>query len=196
MENQRAQSHGDFNIKTKSRFSPLEDSQLKIFIEKYGTKDWNFISSLMSNRNSRQCKERWEKFLSLQVDQSPWTKEEDDLLIQKRNEFGPHWVKISLFFPKRTDVSVKNRWNFLQKKTHEKPQNIILENEFHFHPIEKENYQSNLFQKEENDSFSNLFQDSKNVLHPTQNKYDQTNPIDIFEEFLPNAFQMSEDFFF
>jgi predicted unusual protein kinase regulating ubiquinone biosynthesis (AarF/ABC1/UbiB family) len=106
MEKQRAQSQSGFNNKKKSRFCPLEDSQLKNIVEKYGTKDWNFISSLINNRNPRQCKDRWEKFLSPQVDQSPWTKEEDHLLIQKRNELGPHWIKISLFFPTRTDVSV------------------------------------------------------------------------------------------
>jgi hypothetical protein len=84
----------------KSRFSFIEDLQLKTLVEEHGSKNWNFISSLMINRNSRPCKDRWENFLSPNVDLSIWSEEEDSLLIEKRREFGAHWVKILQFFPK------------------------------------------------------------------------------------------------
>jgi hypothetical protein len=62
--------------------------------------NWDFISSLRIKRNSRQCKDRREKLLSPNIDQSLWSKEEDSLLIEKRRELGAHWVKILQFFPK------------------------------------------------------------------------------------------------
>jgi alpha-D-ribose 1-methylphosphonate 5-triphosphate diphosphatase PhnM len=98
MGKQIAQQQGLSFKKKKSRFNALEDRQLKSLVEKHGTRNWYLISSLMSHRNPRQCKERWENYLSSKVDQSVWTKEEDNLLIQKRNEIGSHWMNISLFF--------------------------------------------------------------------------------------------------
>jgi hypothetical protein len=61
MEKQLFQSqiHHQKLIKNKkSRFSFIEDLQLRLLVEKHRAKEWNFISSLMINRNSRQCKDR------------------------------------------------------------------------------------------------------------------------------------------
>jgi hypothetical protein len=99
----------------KSRFTTEEDHMLVSLIQNFGTRNWNFISSFMKNRNPRQCKERWELFLSPHIDHREWTKEEDDLLIFKRMQLGTQWVLITLSFPRRTEVSVRNRWKYLQK---------------------------------------------------------------------------------
>jgi hypothetical protein len=44
--------------------------------------------------------DRWEQFLSPNVDLSLWSKEEDSLLIDKRRELAAHWVKFFHFFQK------------------------------------------------------------------------------------------------
>jgi predicted unusual protein kinase regulating ubiquinone biosynthesis (AarF/ABC1/UbiB family) len=92
------------------------------------------------NRNSRQCKDRWEKYLSPNIDFSKWKKEDDERLIQKVQGLGFHWVKMSQYFPNRTDASIKNRWNFLQRmkqieieKDNSKFQNQLLEFNFGGH---------------------------------------------------------------
>jgi hypothetical protein len=46
----------------KRRFTRQEDQKLEEIIYSFGNKDWNLISTLMTNRNPRQCKERWENF--------------------------------------------------------------------------------------------------------------------------------------
>jgi hypothetical protein len=56
--------------KRKSRFTQLEDSYLKTLVEKHGIKDWSLISSLMTKRNPRQCKERWKNYISPRVNHS------------------------------------------------------------------------------------------------------------------------------
>jgi hypothetical protein len=119
------------------------------------------------------------------VDQSPWTTEEDNLLIQKRNELVNHWVKISLCFPKRTDISVKNRWTFLQKKIHNESQNHLLVNE---------NNQINNTRKELKSEMTNLIYDAENLFQKEQNDFECTNSFDIFGEVSPNIFDSSEEF--
>lgn len=100
----------------KQQFTLEEDMKLQNLVQKYGTKNWQLISSIMQNRNERQCKERWTKYLSPELNNTPWTDEEDKLLVRKVKELGQKWVKISKEFNKRTDASLKNRWNVLQRR--------------------------------------------------------------------------------
>jgi hypothetical protein len=99
----------------KSRFTAEEDKKLVSIVFSFGVKDWNLISSLMTNRNSRQCKERWELFLSPNFSRDPWTKEEDEILLLKQKQIGNRWTLISRSFSRRSSVAVRNRWIFLQK---------------------------------------------------------------------------------
>jgi hypothetical protein len=55
-------------------------------------------------------------YLSPTLNTSPWTPEEDHLLMQKQSEYGCRWAQIAKFFPNRTDGMVKNRFNRLQRR--------------------------------------------------------------------------------
>lgn len=97
-------------------FSKDEDNLLKKLVNKYGTANWAPISKQMPGRNSRQCRDRWLNYLSPDVVNGPWTAEEDELLVQKYNEIGPYWKKIAAFFPTRTDINIKSRWNLRERR--------------------------------------------------------------------------------
>jgi len=101
--------------KTKRKFSKQEDLQLLSLVGEYGTKDWNLISGIMISRSSRQCRERWIKYLAPGNNTRPWTQEEDDKLIKLHSKFGRKWKTISAFFIDRTDISVKNRFIRLER---------------------------------------------------------------------------------
>ncbi|OHS93198.1 hypothetical protein TRFO_12025 [Tritrichomonas foetus] len=105
----------------KSKFTPEEDMKLKRIIFQFGDSDWNLISRLMNNRNQRQCRERWQKYLSPFVRFDPWTPDEDKMLNKLVSEFGQKWVKISQFFKNRTDINVKNRWMVLKRMSAKTP---------------------------------------------------------------------------
>jgi hypothetical protein len=106
--------------------------------------------------------------------------------MQKRNEFGSHWVKISMYFPKRTDVSVKNRWIFLQKKIHDESEKHVLVHE---------NNQINNLRKEVKANISNLILDIENLLQKEQKDFERANQFDIAGEIPSNIFDSSEEFF-
>lgn len=94
----------------REKFLPEEDEKLRKLVENYGTNSWETISQNMPGRNARQCRERWKHYLSSAKSKEPWTPEEDMLLYQKMEEFGPKWTKIATFFEDRTDIQVKSRW--------------------------------------------------------------------------------------
>lgn len=100
----------------RSGFTPEEDCLLIDLVAQFGNDSWTTISSYMEKRNARQCKDRYTSYLSPTINNGPYSEEEDDLLRKKYNEIGPKWVKISKFFPNRTDISVKCRWAVLNRR--------------------------------------------------------------------------------
>ncbi|OHS97146.1 hypothetical protein TRFO_36704 [Tritrichomonas foetus] len=107
-----------YNTKKRSRrvFSLEEDQRLLKIIHRIGTKDWGKVAARMKNRTPRQCKERWSTYLSPYINKSPWTPEEEELLIQKYQEIGPKWSKIATFFIGRPDNCIKNHWNATMRR--------------------------------------------------------------------------------
>jgi hypothetical protein len=67
-------------------------------------------------RTTRQCRERWQNYLRPGIQNGPWTKAEEDLLVQKHAELGPVWRTIQQFFPNRTDIDLKNCWQRRQRR--------------------------------------------------------------------------------
>ena len=51
----------------RAKFTKEEDEMLKNLVENFGDNNWQVISSKMPGRNSRQCRERWQNYLSPDV---------------------------------------------------------------------------------------------------------------------------------
>jgi hypothetical protein len=94
----------------QSRFTVEEDVQLRELVAEHGTTNWAAIAEQMQGRNARQCRERWKHYLSCNKRRVPWTRAEDDLLLEKVTELGPKWTKIAAVLGDRSDLEVKNRW--------------------------------------------------------------------------------------
>jgi hypothetical protein len=101
---------------SKSKFSPAEDRHLKDVIESFGCEDWGQVASYMPDRNSRQCRERWNNYVNPAIMKMPWIPHEENLLDQKFAEFGPKWKEIAKFFPNRSKNYVKNHWMTKQRR--------------------------------------------------------------------------------
>ena len=97
-------------------FTKEEDTYLLYLVSVFGTNQWNVIASLIGSRNARQCRERYKHYLSPHINNSPWTSEEDFILLSKYEQLGPRWAKIASFFNGRTDVAVKNRYTALLRE--------------------------------------------------------------------------------
>lgn len=107
-------------FKPHSKFNEEEDARLRELVNEYGDSSWIQIAAQMPGRNSRQCRERWLNYLSPRLNTNEWTKEEDDLLLEKQKELGTSWVRICKFFKGRTDQMCKNRFFLLQRKAEKK----------------------------------------------------------------------------
>jgi hypothetical protein len=101
----------------RKKFSPQEDANLLMLVARFGSLSWDAIACEMPGRNPRQCRERWKHYLSVGFAERPWTKAEDDLLIEKQQELGPRWTKLSRLFQNRSDIQLKSRWLKLTERT-------------------------------------------------------------------------------
>ena len=108
--------------RTNRKFTAQEDAVLKKLVHEMGENCWPDLASKMKGRNARQCHDRWFNYLSPKINNSPWTPEEDKLILEKYQEYGPHWVKIAKFLNGRSGNNIKNRWHkYLNKKMSGRP---------------------------------------------------------------------------
>lgn len=103
---------------TRRRFTHEEDNLLKELAKDKKNKTWEEIAQYLPGRTACQCRDRYNQYLYTNVVSKPWTKEEDETIMQKYKEFGPHWVKIALYLPGRSGTNIKNRWNTTLIKYH------------------------------------------------------------------------------
>ena len=115
----------------RNRFTKAEDERLKQLLALRNPPNWNEIAHFMSNRTSRQCRERYNNYLRPNLVNGRWTKEEDELLEKLFEIHGPKWSFISKSFNSRSSVNVKNRHATLVSQTSSKKEKSSkIENEF------------------------------------------------------------------
>lgn len=109
------------NRKERTRFSKKEDEKLiTIVLCCTGGDDrinWGKVEKEMGGkRTARQCRDRYTNYLTPGFRKGPWTKEEDKLLLDLYNKYGPKWAKIKKCFANRTVNNIKNRFYELQRE--------------------------------------------------------------------------------
>lgn len=71
----------------RGRWSKEEDERLKMLVEAFGEKDWHKVSAHFPDRSDIQCQQRWDKVVNPKLVKGPWTKEEDDKVVELVKRF-------------------------------------------------------------------------------------------------------------
>ncbi|XP_048107381.1 transcriptional activator Myb [Alosa alosa] len=96
----------------KTRWTREEDEKLKKMVELNGTEDWKVIASFLPNRTDVQCQHRWQKVLNPELIKGPWTKEEDQRVIELVQKYGPkRWSVIAKHLKGRIGKQCRERWH-------------------------------------------------------------------------------------
>jgi hypothetical protein len=100
----------------KEKFTLEEDNLVTVAVRDLGTSSWYAIAERLPRRTARQCRDRWQNYLSPSVGNGPWTPEEDELLIDQYRQHGSSWRMITPVFPTRTEINLKNRWHVIERR--------------------------------------------------------------------------------
>ncbi|XP_064537386.1 myb protein [Drosophila montana] len=93
------------------RWSKSEDVLLKSLIEKHGER-WDIIGSHFKDRLEQQVQQRWAKVLNPELIKGPWTREEDEKVIELVRRFGPKkWTLIARYLNGRIGKQCRERWH-------------------------------------------------------------------------------------
>jgi hypothetical protein len=102
----------DRNLRSRVRFTTSEDRVLYHLVVNREFPQWGEIAKMLPGRNSRQCRDRWNHYLTVRPTERPWTSEEDLLLTQVMRLHTSNWKKISKLFWNRSESEVYRRWLF------------------------------------------------------------------------------------
>ncbi|KAH6831165.1 hypothetical protein C2S53_009360 [Perilla frutescens var. hirtella] len=97
---------------TKGQWTVEEDEILRMAVQRFKGKNWKKIAECFKDRTDVQCLHRWQKVLNPDLVKGPWSKEEDDVIIELVNKYGPKkWSTISNHLPGRIGKQCRERWH-------------------------------------------------------------------------------------
>ncbi|KAL0327551.1 UNVERIFIED_CONTAM: Transcription factor R-4 [Sesamum angustifolium] len=123
---------------TKGQWTAEEDEILRMAVQRFKGKNWKKIgremklrpftvstcvtemgpivlwkhSECFKDRTDVQCLHRWQKVLNPELVKGPWSKEEDEIIIELVSKLGPKkWSTIAQHLPGRIGKQCRERWH-------------------------------------------------------------------------------------
>ncbi|CAN1785181.1 Transcription factor MYB3R-1, partial [Linum perenne] len=97
---------------TKGQWTAEEDEILRQAVHRYKGKNWKKIAECFKERTDVQCLHRWQKVLNPELVKGPWSKEEDEIIVEMVHKYGPKkWSTIAQHLPGRIGKQCRERWH-------------------------------------------------------------------------------------
>ncbi|KAH9617068.1 hypothetical protein KSS87_011990, partial [Heliosperma pusillum] len=102
---------GQMRRSSKAGWTDEEDNLLTAVVRKFNAKNWKQIAAHFPGRTDVQCLHRWQKVVNPELIKGPWTKEEDDCIIELVQKYGcRRWSVIAKSLPGRIGKQCRERW--------------------------------------------------------------------------------------
>ncbi|CAH1255281.1 MYBL1 [Branchiostoma lanceolatum] len=105
---------GGKRLGSKTRWTKDEDEALRQVALDQGSDDidWKVVAKSFPDRSDVQCQHRWEKVLNPDLVKGPWTKEEDEKVVELVRKYGPkRWSLIAKHLKGRIGKQCRERWH-------------------------------------------------------------------------------------
>ncbi|CAG2175406.1 unnamed protein product, partial [Oppiella nova] len=96
----------------RGKWTKEEDDRLKTYVETYGEHDWQTIAHHFNDRSDIQCQQRWDKVVNPRLIKGPWTRQEDEKVVELVDKYGPKkWTLIAKQLEGRIGKQCRERWH-------------------------------------------------------------------------------------
>lgn len=96
---------------SKGGWTLEEDEILRRAVQCFNGKNWKRIAQYFPGRTDVQCLHRWQKVINPNLIKGPWTKEEDEKIVELVKKHGAQkWSLISQSVPGRIGKQCRERW--------------------------------------------------------------------------------------
>jgi hypothetical protein len=98
------------------QWTAAEDARLLAGIRRFGFENWSSVARFVGNGRSRsQCSQRWQRGLDPRISRTPWTTQDDTLLLSLVSKYGEKsWIRVCTEIGNRSDVQCRYRYMQLQ----------------------------------------------------------------------------------
>ena len=104
-----AQNNKEFSDHKKN-WTPKEDNELLLAVEKVGTKNWPEVANYLDGKSGSSCFHRYMKMLNPYIKRGKWERYEDAQLCLSVKLMGCNWVAASKLIKTRTDLQCRERY--------------------------------------------------------------------------------------
>jgi hypothetical protein len=109
--------------RSRKRWSEQEKEMLKELHEKYGEKCWNHVSNHIEGRQPKDARQVWRYHMKEQLQKTPLTNEEKQLLKDLHEEKKMGWSEMESYFSNRDQIRLRNE--YMKMKRHERKHNSL-----------------------------------------------------------------------
>ncbi|XP_042907761.2 uncharacterized protein [Parasteatoda tepidariorum] len=109
---ERYQTHLNEEL-TKRYWTPEEDKKLMELVDAFKVGNfipWNHVCSHMEGRTRHQILNRYDRTISKEIKRTPFTPEEDAMILACVQKFGKQWTKMKEFLPGRSTYTIRERF--------------------------------------------------------------------------------------
>ncbi|KAI3877715.1 hypothetical protein MKW98_020196 [Papaver atlanticum] len=97
---------------TKGQWTAEEDTILCRAVQRFKGRNWKKIAECFKDRTDVQCLHRWQKVLNPELVKGPWSKEEDEVIVELVKKHGAKkWSTIAQALPGRIGKQCRERWH-------------------------------------------------------------------------------------
>ena len=104
----------------RQRFTEAEDKKILSIVNEKKIIKWKEVAAQLKGKTAKQVRDRYNGYLKSPHENSPFTEDEDNIILEFVSENGRRWKELAQLLNGRSGNQVKNRYQMLHRSKNAK----------------------------------------------------------------------------